>query len=36
MIRNEQVAERDNRINQLVANGLRISSKTVPVAMECP
>lgn len=25
--RNEQVAERDNRINQLVANGLRISSK---------
>lgn len=25
--RNEQVAERDNRINQLVTNGLRISSK---------
>ena len=25
--RNEQVAERDNRINQLVANGLRINSK---------
>lgn len=25
--RNEQISERDNRINQLVANGLRISSK---------
>ena len=25
--RNEQIASRDNRINQLVANGLRISSK---------
>lgn len=25
--RNEQVAERDNRINQLINNGLRISSK---------